>query len=106
MNKRNMLKDADDRETSTRLSEREIRDDLKSEMMYFDGIWEYPDGEAPSREDIATVERVLKYASQCKYVGFTGADARLVMSCSTNVIKWALGHMECIDEGDNDERHE
>jgi len=94
MRKRNMLKDADDSHTFMRLSEREIADGMRSEMMYFDGIHEYGDGESPSFEELRTVEKVLKYASQCNYIGFTGADARLVMSCTTNVLGWALKHRD------------
>lgn len=98
MRKRNMLKSADDFETFVQLSEREILDDMRAEMMYFDGIPEYGEGEVPSAEDIATVEKVLKYASQCNYMGFTGSDARLVMGCSTNVLKWSLNHGNKGDE--------
>lgn len=93
MDKRNMLRSADEFEEFVYLSQKEIAgNDVRSEMMYFDGIPEYHDGEAPSAEELATVEKVLKYASHCDYMGFTGADARLVMSCTTNVLKWSLNH--------------
>jgi hypothetical protein len=91
MNKRNMLQNADEFDEFVHLSQKEIADDeLWSEMMHFDGIQEYHDGEVPSAEEIATVEKVLKYASHCNYMGFTCADARLVMGCTTNVLKWSL----------------
>jgi len=85
MNKGNMLCIADEFDECVRLSQ-------KDTLYNFDMIWEYPDGEAPSAEEIAIVERVLKYASHCKYVGFTDADARLVMSLSTSVLNLALHH--------------
>ena len=101
MDKRNMLKDADDNTTFMRLSKKEIAgEDVRSEMMYFDIIPEYGDGERPSFEELRTVEKVLKYASRCEYMGFTGADARLVMSCTTSVLKWSLNHKN--NDGDDE----
>lgn len=98
MRKRNMLQSADGIEEFIHLSEKEIAGSGRNEYEYFEGIPEYGNDDAPSAEDIAVVEKVLKYASQCEYMGFTGADARLVMSCSTHVLRWALNH-EC-QEGD------
>lgn len=92
MNERNVLKEADSNVINfcCHLSESEIAEDMRMRAKFFDGIPEYRDGEVPSEDDIKTAEKVLKYATKCKYIGFTEDDAHLVMGCSTNILRWSL----------------
>jgi len=89
---RNMLKDAT--KPFNVVSETEIAERMKGERAHFDSISEYTKGNAPTAKDIRTVEKVLKYAAQCKYAGFTDTDASLVMSCTTNILRWSLGYTD------------
>lgn len=88
---RNMLREEDHRSFNVR-SESEIADEMKGDKRFFDSIPEYPKGESPSKEDIRTVEKVLKYAAGCNYMGFSEQDAILVNKYSTNVLRWSLNY--------------
>lgn len=64
---------------------------------YYNSIPTY-NGEKPSLDEILVVEKVLKYASECKWVVFTKEDLEIVMGCSTNVLKWGLGYFKSSNE--------
>jgi hypothetical protein len=73
-------------------SESEIADEMKGDKKFFDSIPEYGEEDQPSEEDIRTVEKVLKYAAGCNYMGFSEKDAILVNKYSTNVLRWSLNY--------------
>ena len=86
---RNMLAAVDVESFNVR-SESEIADEMSGDKKFFDSIPEYGEGYQPTEKDIETVEKVLKYASGCNYMGFSEKDAILVTKYCTNVIRWAL----------------
>lgn len=90
-NPRNMLA-AVKCESFNVISESEIADEMKGDKKFFDSIPEYREGDQPSEEDIRTVEKVLKYAAGCNYMGFSEQDAILVNKYSTNVLRWSLNY--------------
>ena len=62
---------------------------------YWKRIRKYPGvakGDKPSKEEIETAERVLKYAAECNYMRFGKDDALTVMEITTNMLKRNLGH--------------
>ena len=73
-------------------------EELNEQHRFSEKIWksisDYPESSKPSKEEIETVKKVLKYASQCKYMSFTKEDALLVMQVSTNILEWNFGYMD------------
>lgn len=92
MNKRNMLQYTIDESFPSQLSLEESIEADEEDIKIFESIPSYGDDEVPTKEEILMVEKVLKYASRCNYIGFTDEDAKLVMQCSTNILKWGLGY--------------
>lgn len=90
---RNMLEEVNHESFNVR-SESEIADEMRGDKKFFDSIPEYPEGKSPSKEDIETVEKVLKYAAGCNYMGFSEQDAILVSRYLTNVLRWSLGYSD------------
>lgn len=89
MKSRNMLA-AVDGESFNVKSESEIAEEMRGDKKFFDSIPEYGEDDHPTEEDIKTVEKVLKYAAGCNYMGFSEQDAILVSRYSTNVLRWSL----------------
>ena len=87
-NLRNMLCDGVD--VFGGISELDRVEDERAAMKFFDAIPHYGDGDRPSENDVVVAEKVLKYAAQCNYIGFTKDDALLTMRYSTNVLRWSL----------------
>ena len=60
----------------------------KEEKVYLNKIPDYPENEKPTAEEIKTVEKVLKYASQRNYIPFRLEDLLEIIQKSTNILKW------------------
>lgn len=97
MNKRNTLRDT--LNPFTEPSESDKTEKELSEYKHFLSIESYPGNEKPSLDEIKTVEKVLKYASSCNWMGFTKEDALLVFGVSTNILKWGLNYNEKSENG-------
>lgn len=59
---------------------------------YFEKISNYSDGEEPTLEEIKICEKVLKYACECKWLGFNENDLGLVLEHTTHPLKWNFGY--------------
>lgn len=89
VNRRNMLSDSL-ADVFGVVSERDIAEEQRVAKKFFDAIPPYVDEDRPSKDDIVAAEKVLKYAAQCKCIGFTYDDAILTMRYTTNVLRWYL----------------
>jgi len=71
---------------------KEDKERMEEDRNFFERIEEYREDEKPTEEEIRTTEKVLKYAAQCNYIGFSTEDAIDVMQRSTNILKWNFGY--------------
>lgn len=60
----------------------------KEEKVYLNKIPDYLENEKPTAQEIKTVEKVLKYASQRNYIPFRPEDLLEVIQKSTSILKW------------------
>jgi len=63
-----------------------------SRRRFYNSIPDYTEDTKPTKEEIEIVEKVLKYASKCKYISFTEDDFHTVLESSTHILKWNFGY--------------
>lgn len=68
-------------------SKENLEDIISEQNKHYNSIKSYINDDMPSKKEIETTERVLKYCSEINTV-FSKDDSLLVMGCTTNILKW------------------